>query len=261
MNHPRIRWAHFFIKAGVFIRSLIPAVLRPADLIEMSHRLYADPENIKSACDERYLSSGLCDYERDLFKWAPENGRNLLLLGVGSGREALALAAEGFIVTGVDFIPELIDHAAKRLARDGYRMTGWVQEISELSIPHDSFNVVWLSYNMYSVLPTSKRRTSMLRRIRCALKPGGVFFCQFLYDPSRAQQSGKFFIRKIIAWLTFGNFQLEQGDCMWNGIEYIHAFTSQKEIIREFAESGMTVRHIELNTKCDQRAYAVLFRE
>ena len=258
MSHPRIRCAHFLLKAGAFIKSLALCVMKPADLIEMNRRLYADPANINSACDEKYVASGLRDFEKALLKWAPKKGRNLLLLGVGSGREALVLAAKGFNVTGVDFVPEVVDYATKRLARDGYRMKGLVQEISQLNFPDNSFDIVWLSYNMYSSIPTRQRRISMLQRISRTLKPDASLFCQFLYDSAHGR--GRFLLRKLIAVLMCGNFQLEQGDHIHYGIEFAHAFTSKEVIRQELQQSEMNIRYIELDEIQDGRGYAILSR-
>ena len=56
---------------------------------------------------------GLNDDEQKLLAELPEaTGKNLLLLGVGGGREAIPLAGMGFRVTGVDYAAAMVERGS-----------------------------------------------------------------------------------------------------------------------------------------------------
>jgi SAM-dependent methyltransferase len=173
-------------------------------------------------------------------------GGRLLLLGVGGGREAIPLAQMGFAVTGVDFVPAMVEKAKENAARHGMRIEGLVQEISKIDVPAGAYDVAWLSAAMYSCVPTRGRRVEMLQRIGKALKPGGYFICLFRWDTSGGPAHIWELVRKIVAFLTLGNLWYEKGDTLSNNIEFIHAFSQEDEVRSEFAEGGFEVLHLHI---------------
>jgi SAM-dependent methyltransferase len=136
---------------------------------------------------------------------------NLLL---DLGRSIIALARLGFEVTGVDFLAAMVQNAVENAAREGLRLKGLVQEFSQLEMPENSYDLMWLSDRMYSSLPTRPRRLQMLRRIHHALKPGRYFICTFYSDKERKFTPWKELAKKIFALLTLGNLRYEQGDVL-----------------------------------------------
>ncbi len=71
---------------------------------------FRDPETYDLECD---------DYTEDcpfLEQWARSTGGPLLDLACGTGRMALRLAAQGYQVTGVDIVPEMIARARQKAA-------------------------------------------------------------------------------------------------------------------------------------------------
>jgi len=238
--------ARFLVRSGRFIQSLALMIMRPDDLIEFGRRTYSDPGDVDSWAAEKLVDSGLLDEERALVDSLPLKQGELLVLGVGGGREAIALAKMGFRATGVDFVPAMVRRAEDNARRRGVRLTGVVQEISGLDFPKESFDLIMLSAAMYSCVPTRGRRVEMLRRIRRILKRGGYFLCQFHWDPNSPPFVKGDFLRKAAAILTLGNLRHEKGDMLWRDNEFLHAFCSEDELRAEFAEGGFNVIQIRL---------------
>jgi ubiquinone/menaquinone biosynthesis C-methylase UbiE len=242
----RITLARFLIRLGRFIQSLALMVMRPDDLVEFSRQTYDRRDHVESWSSDELIESGLDSDESSLFEKIPLKNGKLLLLGIGGGREAFYFAEKGFEVTGVDFSEGMVKSALENAQKKGLTISGLVQEISKLEVPDNSYDVVWLSSAMYSSIPTKKRRLMMLKRIRKTLKPGGCFICQFHWDARlKPSQKGEF-MRKIVSFLTLGNFEYEKGDMLWHNLEFIHAFSSEEELRSEFEEGHFHVKHVQL---------------
>lgn len=241
---PRVIFGRFLIRVGRFIQSLALMVMRPDDLVEFSRQTYARDRIVEDCGREDLMYSGLHPDETALLARLPIKGGRLLLLGVGGGREAIPLARMGFEVTGVDFVPEMVEKARENAARSRIKIEGVVQEISRLDVPAGSYDVVWFSAAMYSCVPTRDRRVEMLQRIGKALIPGGHCVCQFHWDTRAGSPRTWELARKVVAFLTLGNLWYEKGDMLWYNIEFIHAFSSEDELRSEFEGGGFEVVHI-----------------
>jgi SAM-dependent methyltransferase len=223
---------------GRFIKSLAVMVMRPDDLVEFSRQYYAKPKELGHWSSEEVVSPGLNPLETALLERVPIRTGRLLVLLVGGGRDAIPLAKLGFAVTGMDFVPEMVQRAQENAARHGIHLDGLIQEVSQLEVPPGSFDFAWLSNSMYSSVPTRTRRVEMLRGIHRALRPGGYFICTFHWDKKVRFSAKVELARKIFAFLTLGNLWYEPGDMLWLNVEFIHAFSSEAELRSEFAEGG-----------------------
>lgn len=232
------------MRLGRFIESLAVVVMRPADLVEFNRTTYASSSVISAWGAGSLVAEGLSVGEKDLFAQLPMEHGRLLLLGLGGGRDAIALAKMGFEVVGVDFIQELVAKAEENAARQGVSIQGLVQEISQLDVPPASFDLVLISAAMYSCIPTRRWRMEMLTRIKAALKPEGYFLCQFILDPEKRPGSRAELARKAFARLSWGNRWHEPGDVL-RGTEYMHIFLSEAELRSEFAAAGFAVLHFQ----------------
>jgi SAM-dependent methyltransferase len=243
---PRITLAHFLIRLGKLIESLAIVVMRPADLIEFSRQSYARPHMLGIWGSEERMAQGLRPEETALLDVLPLKEGRLLLLGVGGGREAIPLAQQGFAVTGVDFVPGLVEKAMENAAQRGLKIEGLVQEVSELDVPANSYDVAWLATTMYSYVPTQQRRVEMLRRIGKALRAGGYLVCGFRWDVRSGFSPKGLWARKAVAYLTLGNLWYEPGDKLSGGIEFVHAFSSEEELRSEFEAGGFEVLYVHI---------------
>ena len=242
---PRITLGRFLIRLGGFIQSLAIMSMRPADLVEFSRQQYARHEVIEGWASDDVLSRGLNPLEKGLLAKIPLKDGQLLLLGVGGGREAIPLAQLGYEVTGVDFVPGMLQRAQENAAKEGLKIRGLVQEISQLEVPPASFDLIWLSRSMYSTVPTRKLRLEMLQHVRRALRPGGYFICFVHWEKKRVSPKAEL-LRKIFALLTMGNLWYEEGDTLWGNVEFVHAFSSEAVLRSEFAEGGFEPLHLEI---------------
>lgn len=240
----RIRLAEFLLDLGGFIKSLPIVIMKPDDLVEFSRRSYARPSDIESWSEDQFVDSGLTTEESNLLTYLPQDAKDLLLLGVGGGREAIPLATMGFNVTGVDYIPAMVDRAIENALSHGVEIEGLVQEISNLDVPESAFDVVWISKGMYSCIPTRRRRVEMVKRITRALRPGGLFVCQFQSNLGQTFAGRSENLRKIIASSPFGNKAYQTGDILWLNVEFVHVITSEDEIRSELEEGGLTLKKI-----------------
>lgn len=241
----RVNLAHGLLRFGAFIQSLAIVVMKPSDIVEFSRQSYTKPQNVMSWVEDTVVDSGLSDDERELLAAVPATKGNLLLLGVGGGREAIPLARMGFQVTGVDYVAAMVDKAKENAARHGISIEGLVQEISQLNVQANAYEVIWLSRMMYSCVPTRVRRVKMVRQIAQALKPGGLFLCQFRWRAGPGLQGKRKFIYRIVAACTLGNVAYESGDMLWGNIEFVHEFTSEDAIRSELEEGGLSVVGIQ----------------
>lgn len=97
----------------------------------------------------------------------PLSGATLVDLACGTGNAALAAAARGATVTGVDLTPELIELAA---AKPGGSSITWVTaDASDTGLADHAFDVV--VSNMGIVFVDPERQVPELARV---LKPGGT---------------------------------------------------------------------------------------
>lgn len=232
------------IRMGRLIEESAMIVMRPDDLLEFSRMAYSSVKKIVEWSRPELIETGFFPNEEALLSKIPFRTGNLLLLYGGGGRDALALAQYGFTVTAVDFVPELLEKAREIGARKGFNIDCQVNEISRLKLPQNTYDITWFSYSTYSITPTRKRRTDLLKRIGESLRPDGLVVCQFFWQPERVMSSRKSSFFHLLAGLTFGYRQFEAGDHL-RQTEFLHAFVDERSIRTEFAESGYDVLYLE----------------
>lgn len=110
----------------------------------------------------------------------------VLDVACGSGTAALVAARRYCDVTGIDYVPELIDRAKKRAAADLLRADFRVEDAQDLSFPDSSFDAVLSVYGVQFAPDQDKAATEMLR----VCKAGGRIG---LATPIREGWSGDFF--------------------------------------------------------------------
>ncbi len=241
----RVHLGRFFIRLGRFIQSLAIMVMRPDDLVEFSRQDYASQKEISYWSSEELLQRGLNTLELAALERIPVKTGRALVLGVGGGREAIPLHRAGFVVDGLDFVPEMVRQAQENAARQEIHLGGLVQEVSQLDVPPGSYDLIWLTNSMYSSVPTRGRRVAMLRRIRRALKLQGYFYCSFHWEKLKIYPAPLEWIRKLFALLSRGNLSYETGDMLWGTAEFLHAFASKEELEAEFAAGGFDLLQLQ----------------
>jgi len=100
-------------------------------------------------------------------------GGRILVAGSGTGRECLALAAEGWSVTGVDFSKAMVERARERALERGSPVEYHQADLLEHREAPGSLAAVLFTYDVYSLIQGAARRIELLKRIRLWLGTGG----------------------------------------------------------------------------------------
>lgn len=97
------------------------------------------------------------------------SGEKVLDVATGTGNAALAAARRFADVTGIDYVPDLLDKARARAAADGLTVDFRAGDAEALDLPDDSFDVV-LSACGAMFAPDHRKTASELVRV---CRPGG----------------------------------------------------------------------------------------
>jgi hypothetical protein len=162
-----------------------------------------------------------------------------LIVGVGGGREALALRKLCYQVDGFECHPELLEYANGLLEREG--LTPDIKRAPRDLCPaggriYDGLIVGW---GAYMLIRGRQRRIEFLRQLRSQTEVGSPVLLSFFtrsYD-------GLYFrlimaIGNTIRWLLRRDY-LEMGDDL--SPNYVHHFT-RREIAAELRESGFEIK-------------------
>ncbi|MBI4966376.1 MAG: class I SAM-dependent methyltransferase [Desulfomonile tiedjei] len=242
----RVHLSRFLFRLAGWIQSLPVFLMRPKDLIDFTRTSYSRRHIIEGWSEKQFVDSGLTADEVHLLEKMPIKKGRLLLLGLGGGRDAIRLAQEGFDVTGVDFVPEMLARAQANAWGHNVEIGGVVQDISNLDVPRDSYDVVWFSTGLYSQIPTRSLRISLLERVRKALRSDGCVVCQFDFNRSGDFSLWGKRLRKFIAVVTRGNLQYEDGDHIHAGFEFAHSFSNEEELRSEFEAAEFSVHYLSI---------------
>lgn len=107
-------------------------------------------------------------------------GDAVLDLACGWGRHSLELARRGLRVTGLDLSGSLLAHARRRAAR-AHLAVGWVQaDMRELPWTAE-FDAVLSLFSSLGYFLSDAEDLRVLRAVRRALRPGGVFLLETMH--------------------------------------------------------------------------------
>ncbi|HEU5199983.1 MAG TPA: class I SAM-dependent methyltransferase [Ktedonobacterales bacterium] len=118
------------------------------------------------------------DEDRPLTEhWARALGGPLLDLACGTGTMAVHLAQQGYQVTGVDIVPEMIAWAAQKAAAQSVSIE-WVVADARTFQLHKQFPFIYMLGNAFQHFLTRADLEGLLARVREHLQPEGCFlFC------------------------------------------------------------------------------------
>jgi SAM-dependent methyltransferase len=103
-------------------------------------------------------------------------GARVLVAGSGSGREAFALEELGYVVSGVDFSPRMIEAARAEAHRRGSSASFFAADLRSHDEGVASLDAVVFTYDVYSFVPELRDREALLGRVGRWLRPGGAVF-------------------------------------------------------------------------------------
>lgn len=199
-----------------------------------------------------HAAGGLEDWEDEAVKKFMRPQSSVLDIGCGAGREALALAKQGFKITAIDIAPAMIAAARKKAEAQSLEITFKAMAASEIDFPAESFDYCLVSRDVYSFTPAKSLRIETLQRIKKCLKKGGLVFLSAYIIPAPLF-SGRWCVdsfrraRNIILPAATS----EAGDIWVRGVSpssrmatfcFCHYFSSPREIEDEMKQAGFSVR-------------------
>src|SRR5713226_5737744 len=98
-------------------------------------------------------------------QWARSLGGPLLDLACGTGRMALRMAAQGYQVTGVDIVPEMIDQARRKASARALSVD-WVVADARTFQLQKQFPFIFMLYNAWQFFLTRQDQEALLARVR-----------------------------------------------------------------------------------------------
>jgi 2-polyprenyl-3-methyl-5-hydroxy-6-metoxy-1,4-benzoquinol methylase len=107
-------------------------------------------------------------------QWARKTGGPLLDLACGTGRMSIHMALQGYEVTGVDLIPEMIAHGKKKAAARGVSIEFVVADARDFHLGRQ-YPFVFMLMNAFQFLHTRADHEAMFACVREHLEPDGYF--------------------------------------------------------------------------------------
>lgn len=92
-------------------------------------------------------------------------GGQALDVAMGEGRNAVFLAQQGYVVTGLDCSPTAVERAIQRSARSGVALDARVVDLEEYTMPKSAFDVIVITHYL---------QRGLFVPVIEALRPGGA---------------------------------------------------------------------------------------
>jgi SAM-dependent methyltransferase len=194
--------------------------------------------------DREEVLRGLFDWEREVLDHALSPECRVLLAGCGTGRELLALAREGYRVTGVDPSAAAIE-TARRLSVGLPASPTLVHGFIEDAAVPDTFDAIVFTHRAYGLIQGRSFRIAALEKVARLLRPGGRVVVSALQGGGLSPALRR--AARLGAWLASSGLAVEPGDDLyWIGgpapaFGYEHHFT-EEELSEEFTAAGLSVR-------------------
>jgi SAM-dependent methyltransferase len=154
-------------------------------------------------------------------------GGSILELGCGAGNHSAEMLAAGFKVRATDGSPEMAEIASRRLGHPVETLL--FNELDE----RDAYDGVWASACLLHVLRDDL--AAILRRIRRALKPEGLFYASFKVGEEDGRDNlGRYYNYPSPEWLE----ATYAAAGAWSSI------SSGTSEIRSFDETPATMLHL-----------------
>ncbi len=131
-------------------------------------------------------------YVETLLDYFERTAHSVLDLCCGTGNLTELIHINGYQVVGVDLSPAMIEQARAKAQAHGYPIPYYVQDASELELPH-TFDLVVSLFDSLNNITEPARFAECMRRVHRHLNPNGVFifdlnteyaFIQRLFDQS-----------------------------------------------------------------------------
>lgn len=236
------RWRAFALRmhaSGRAFSKIKLAVLTPADLMDISASNW-NRNTVQQYGSGKWILQGLSIYEKKILTDFNIHRGKVLVIGSGGGRETLVLAKMGFDVEGIEVSDKCNRIADEYAAQANVCIKHITADLYKYDYPKDHYDFIHFSCRLYGCIPTKKRRVAFLERLKSALKSDGIMDISFFYTQNKYQFSYLHLLKKIVAFITFGNREIETGDLWVDFDSFNHQF-DREQIESEIKEAGLRI--------------------
>lgn len=209
---------------------------------------YQDPSEQKK-WGELCVSEGLYPTEAHLVTKYFRPGAEVLNVGCGGGREAIALAGAGFQVTAVDNQPPFVKQCRISAEKHSVQIRAVLADATQLPFPDGQFDHVAMVGQLLGHVRGRENRIKALKEIRRVIKPGCAIVSTNAVERSLLYRA--YFLFVNLARKVYNPRQLEPYDAYVRRIGGKHAsrrktrpvfhWYHQREFEQDAAEAGWDV--------------------
>jgi len=184
---------------------------------------------------EEYNKSGLFDWEQRVINKHFCKCKKLLIIGVGGGREFLALHQMGYDIHGFECNHRLVEYANIFLKKEGLIPNIQISPRDTCPDGMEIYDGIIVGWSTYMLIQEKQRRIAFLRNIRTRTQEQSPILLSFFYrsdSERRFKVASK--IGNITRWILRRDF-LETGDYLEPN--FVHHFTKE-EIASEMYAAG-----------------------
>ena len=150
--------------------------------------------------DEWYPSDASTDAAVRRIAGLAGGSGSVLELGVGTGRLAIPLAAQGCRVHGVDASPEMLQVLATKAAAANLEVPCSLGDVADPAAwPEGRFDVVAAAFNLLFNLASAKEQARCFEAAAAALAPGGSFLVETFLPAPLERRDRRLEVREVTA--------------------------------------------------------------
>jgi SAM-dependent methyltransferase len=121
-------------------------------------------------------------------------GGRALELGIGTGRVALPLAANGVTVHGIDSSPKMVEQLHAKPGGDRIHVT--IGDMADVAVD-GTFELIFVVFNTFFMLPSQAEQVRCFGNVAAHLAPNGRFLLHaFVPDTSRIERGQDLSVRE-----------------------------------------------------------------
>jgi SAM-dependent methyltransferase len=191
---------------------------------------------------EAGAAGGLFEWERDFYGRSLRGEDHVLVVGCGTGRDLIALLAQGYRAEGLDVAPHCVALARRVVAARGWDAPIHVGDVERVALP-TRYDAVILSTQVYSLIPQSATRIAVLRKLAGHLTPGGRILLSYIRRRPPAPSRTLIHLARLAGALSRSDWRPEYGDVVFLGrpamfLNYEHRFAPE-EVEQEARAAGL----------------------
>ncbi|WP_146521837.1 class I SAM-dependent methyltransferase [Stieleria varia] len=113
-------------------------------------------------------------FEKAFERIAKRKVKRVLEPGCGSGRLVVAMAAEGYEMTGLDLSESMLNYVNKQLKRKKLTAETVIGDMTQMDLPH-KYDAAFCTFNTFRHLLSEKDAEAHLRSVANHLNKGGIY--------------------------------------------------------------------------------------